>query len=130
MIIKKLIRLSQHIEMGPLLLNIIWYQLLCFTPQKKLQSILVDYSFKDMVCFGDYSYATPHAKKMRGNGFNNFLLHVDQCIIFNLTRFVTATLIDKSRLNSLYPKLGFKVIKYFVASPNFKRLASNFIMSQ
>ena len=64
----------------------------------KLQSMFVDYVVTQMGCFDDYSNAAPHSKTMRGNGINNFLLQVAQCIIFNQTKFVTVTLISKARL--------------------------------
>ena len=35
-------------------------------------------------------------------------------------KFVTATLISEARLNSLYSRLGFNIIKDFAASPNFE----------
>ena len=56
--------------------------------------MLVDYSGTDMGCFDDYLDAEPRAKIMRGDGITTFLLHVDQCIISNQTKFVTATLIS------------------------------------
>ena len=60
--------------------------------------MLVDYKVKDIGCFDDYSNAAPRAKTMRGNGINTFFLHADQCITFNQTKFVTATLITQARL--------------------------------
>ena len=63
---------------------------------------------------------------MRGNCINTFLLHVAQCISFNQTKFVTATSIAKARLKSIYSRSGFKVIKYFATSPNFKEARKQF----
>ena len=57
-----------------------------------LQSILVYYAVTEMGCFDYYFIAAPHAKTMRGNGINTFLLHVSQCITFNQKEFI-ATLI-------------------------------------
>ena len=48
----------------------------------KLQSMSVDNAVTEMGCFGDYSYAEPRAKKMRGDCITTFLLHVSQCITF------------------------------------------------
>ena len=79
-----------------------------------------------MGCFDNYSDAEPHAKIMRGNRITNFLLHVSHCIIFNQTKFVTATLIAGAWLKSLYSRLGFKVIKDFATSPNFEEAHGKF----
>ena len=49
-----------------------------------------------MVCFDDYLDDAPHAKSIRGNGITLFLLHVSQCMTFNQTKFVTATIIAKA----------------------------------
>ena len=83
-----------------------------------LQSMLLDYTVTYMGAFDDYSDAAPRAKTMRGNGITTFLLHVAQCITFNLKN-VIATLIAEARFNSLYSRLDFKVIKYFATSTNF-----------
>ena len=88
--------------------------------------MLVDYAVTEMGCFGDYSDTVPHAKTMRGNGITNFLLHVSQCIIFNQTKFVTATLIAGAWLKSLYSRLGFKVNRDFATSPNFEEACKRF----
>ena len=53
-------------------------------------------------------------------------LHVSKCITLNQTEFVTATLIAKARLNSLYSRLGFKVIKNFAASTKFEEARERF----
>ena len=63
--IKKLINLQQHMDICTLILKVIWYQLLCFTP-KKIQSMLLDYEVIEMVCFHDYSDAATHTKKNEG----------------------------------------------------------------
>ena len=52
--------------------------------------------------------------------------HVDQCINFNQTQFVTETLIAKASLKSLYSRLGFKVIRDFATSPNFEKACNQF----
>ena len=83
--------------------------------------MLVYYAVTEMGCFGVYLDAAPRAKTMRGNGITTFLLYIAQCITFNQTKFVTATLIAEASLKSLYPSLGFKVIKYFETSPNFEK---------
>ena len=78
-----------------------------------------------MGCFDDYSDATSHSKKMSGNGITTFLLQVTQCITFN-QKIVTATLIAEAYLKSLYSKLDFKVIKYFMTSLNFEKARKQF----
>ena len=83
--------------------------------------MLVDYSVTDMGCFDEYSDAVPRDQKMRGNGINTFILNVAQCINFNQTKFVTATIISEARLKSLYSRLYFKVIIYLVISTNFEK---------
>ena len=45
---------------------------------------------------------------------------------FQSKTIVTATLISKSRLKSLYSRLDFKVIKNFVESPNFEKARKHF----
>ena len=82
--------------------------------------MLVDYAITDMGCFDDYSYAAPCAKNMTVNGISTFLLHVAQCITLRQTNIVTETLIFEALLKSFYSRLGFKVIKDFATSPNFK----------
>ena len=84
------------------------------------QSMFVDYAVIEMVLFDDYLDAAPRAKKIRGNGITNFPLQFYQCITFNQTKFVTATLIIEAQLKSLYSRLGFKIIKYFATSTNFE----------
>ena len=76
--------------------------------------------------FDDYSDSAPRAKKMKGDGINTFLLNFSQCITFNQTKFVTATLIAEASLKSLYSRLGFKFIKYFSTSPNFEKACKRF----
>ena len=88
--------------------------------------MLVDYAVTEMCCFDDYSDAAPFSKTMRRNSITNFLLNVTQCITFNQTKFVTATLIDEAWLKLLYSKLGFKVIKDFATPPNFEEARKRF----
>ena len=82
--------------------------------------MLVDCAVTEMGCFDDYSDANPRAKTMRGSGMTTFLLNVAQCITFHQTNLVTATIIAEALLKSFYSSLGFKVIKYFMTSPNFE----------
>ena len=63
---------------------------------------------------------------MRVNGITTFLLHVFQCITFNLTEFVTETLIYEARLKSSYSRLSLKVIKDFSRYPNFEVACKQF----
>ena len=88
--------------------------------------MLVDYAVTEMGCFDDYLDAAPRAKTIRGNGITAFLLHVAECITFNQTKCVIATLIEKGRLKSLYSRLGFKVIKDYLTSPNFEEARERF----
>ena len=81
--------------------------------------MLLDYAVTYMVFFEDYSDAAPHAKTMRGNGINNFILNFYQFITFNQTTFVTSALTNEARLKLLYSRLGFNVIKEFATSPKF-----------
>ena len=67
----------------------------------------------------DYLGAAPKGKSMRLNGITTFLLHISLCIIFNQIDCVKTKLIFNVSLRSFYSRLGFKVIKYFAASPNF-----------
>ena len=62
----------------------------------------MDYAVTEMVCFDDYSDAAPRAKTRRGNGITTFLLHVDQCITYRKTTFVTETVIVEASLKSFY----------------------------
>ena len=91
-----------------------------FLYSNTLKSLLLDYAVTDMGCFDDYSDAAPRAKIMRRNGITNFCLHLSQCITFHQTIFSTATLISEASLKSFYSRLDFKVIKYFLAYPNFE----------
>ena len=91
-----------------------------------LKIMLLGYAVTEMGCFDDYSDAAPRAKTMRVNGITKFLLHVAQFITFSQTNIVTATLIYQAQLNSLYPRLGFKVIKDFATSPNFEEALYKF----
>ena len=88
--------------------------------------MLVGYAVIEMGCFDDYSDAAQRAKILRGNVITTFILHVSQCITFNQTEFVTPTLISEASLRSLYSRLGFKVIKKFVISPNFEKARKQF----
>ena len=86
----------------------------------------VDYAVTEMGSLDDYSDAAPQGKSMRGNGITTFLLHVDQCIIFNEKNRVKTILIAKVLLKSFYSRLGFKVIKVFTNSPNFEEACKRF----
>ena len=97
--IKKLMHLRQHMDIGTLLFTVVLYQLLCVFYLNTLQIILVDYAVIDMGFLYDYSDAAPCAKIMRVNSITTFLLHVSQCITFNQIKFSTATLIVEARLN-------------------------------
>ena len=97
-----------------------------FSSSEKLQSMLVGYAVIEMVCFDDSLYAAPHSKTMRGDCITLFLLHIYRFIIVNKTRFVTETLVAKDWLNSLYSRLGFKVIKDFVIYPNLEEACEQF----
>ena len=83
--------------------------------------MLVDYSVTEMVWFDDYLDAVPRSKKMRVNGITPFIFHVAQCITFHRTIVFTETLIAKAFLKSFYSRLGFKIIKDFLTSHNFKK---------
>ena len=63
---------------------------------------------------------------MRGNGITTFLLHVAQCIILKQKNRVKTILISDASLKSFYSRLGFKVIKDFVNSPNFEEARKQF----
>ena len=109
---KKLMHLCQHMEMGPLIFTIIWYQMLCFTTQTNFKVCwwimqLHKWVALMIICM------LHHVQKMGVNSITTFLLNISQCITFNQTKFVIATLIAKARLKSLYLRLGFKVIKDF-----------------
>ena len=116
---KKLTQLRQHMQMGPLTFTIIWYKLLCFITQINLKvcwwitqlHIWVDLM---IICMLHHL-----PKKTRGNGITIFILHVAQCITFDQKTIVTATLIAKEFLKSLYSRLGFKFIKDFSTYPDF-----------
>ena len=82
--------------------------------------MLVNYAFTEMGCFGYYLDAAQHAKTMMVNGITTFLLHVSQCITFNQTSFVTATIFSKALLKSFHSRLCFNVIEYLATSPNFE----------
>ena len=86
-----------------------------------LKSMLVNYAVTEMVWFDEYLDADPRAKNMGGNGITTFLLHVAQCISFCQTKFVTETLISEAYCKSVYPILGFKVIKDSATSPHFEK---------
>ena len=69
-------------------------------------------------------------QKMRANGITTFILHVSQCITFNKTKFVAATLIAEAPLKSLYSRLvsrWLKMLRHLLVS---KRLANDFVMSK
>ena len=55
-----------------------------------------------------------------------FLLHVDQCIIFNLTNQAKTILIANVSLKTFHSRLGFSVIKDFAASTNFEAARRQF----
>ena len=58
--------------------------------------MLVEYAATEMGSLDEYSDAAPKRKSIRGNGITTFLLHVAQCIIFNLKNRVKTTLIAKA----------------------------------
>ena len=97
-----------------------------FSNSDTLKSMLVDYAVIEISRFDGYLDAATRAKTIRGNGINNFILHVSQCITFDQTKVFTATLISKARLKSLYSRLCFKVIRDFATSPNFKKACKQF----
>ena len=76
-----------------------------------------------------YSSAYPNHKSIRGNGITTFLLHVAQCIIFNLTNHVKTIIIANVSLKTFYSRLGFKVfLKILWLLIILNRLAANLIM--
>ena len=83
--------------------------------------MLVDNADTEMGCFDDYLDAAPRAKTMRG-----FLLHVDQCITFCKTKFVTAPIINEASLKPFYSRLDSKDMKDFSISPNFEEARKQF----
>ena len=97
-----------------------------FSYSETLEIMLVDYAVTEIGFLGGYSDADPQGKSMRGNGITTFLLHVTQCIVFNQTNRVKATLIADASLKSFYSMLGFKVIKDFANSPNFEEARKRF----
>ena len=74
----------------------------------------------------DYSDADPNQKIIRGNGITTFILHVAQCIIFKQTNCIKKILIADTSLKSFYSRVGFKVIKDFATSTNFKEACRRF----
>ena len=100
--------------------------MLRFSTQIHFKVCWVYYAFIEKGCFDDFLDAAPRAKKIRVNGVTTFLLHVDQSITFNQTKFVTETLIFEARLKELYSRLGFKVIKDFATSPTFEKARKRF----
>ena len=87
--------------------------------------VLVYYAVTDMGCFDDYLDDTPRSKKMRGMVLLPFFCMLPN-VPFLIKNVVTATLIAESLFKSLYSRLGFKVIKYFAASPNFEKSRKQF----
>ena len=79
-----------------------------------------------MGCFDEFLDTAPGDKTMRGNGISTFLLHVAQCIPYHLKKIVSATLISNASSKSFYSRLGFKVIKDIVISPNFGEAHNRF----
>ena len=65
--------------------------LVVFFYSNKIKSMMVDYSVREMGCFGDYFDAAPPDKTIRGNGTTTFLFHVPQCILFRQTNIFTST---------------------------------------
>ena len=97
-----------------------------FSYSETLESMLVEYVASEMGFLDDYSDADPNNKGIRGNGITTFLLHIAQCIIFNLTNRVKKILIANASLKSFYSRLGFTVIKDFATSTNFEVARSQF----
>ena len=83
--------------------------------------MLVEYAATEMGFLEDYLDADPNHKIIRGDVITTFLLHVDQCIIFNKKNRVKTTLIANALLKSFYSRLVFKVIKYFMTYPNLEK---------
>ena len=54
-----------------------------FSYSESLKSMLVEYVGTEMGFLAGYTDADPYHKSIRGNGITTFILHVDQCIIFN-----------------------------------------------
>ena len=88
--------------------------------------MLVEYAATEMGFHDDDSDADTNHRSIRGNGITTFLFHIAQCIIFNLTDHVKTILISNASLKSFYSRLGFKVIKDFATSTNFKAARSQF----
>ena len=88
--------------------------------------MLIEYASTEMGFLDYYSDADPNHKSIRGNGITTFLLHVAQCIIFNLTNHAKKILIANASLKTFYSRLGLSVIKDFVTSTTFEAACRQF----
>ena len=88
--------------------------------------MLIEYASTEMGFLDYYSDADPNHKSIRGNGITTFLLHLAQCIIFNLTNYVKKILIANASLKTFYSRLGFSVIKDFVTSTTYEAARRQF----
>ena len=88
--------------------------------------MLVEYTSTEMGFLDNDFDADPNQKSIRGNGITTFLLHIAQCIIFNLTNRVKVILIANASLKSFYSRLSFKVINYFSTSTNLEEAHRQF----
>ena len=91
-----------------------------------LVSMLVEYATTKMGFLVDYLDDDTNHKSIRGNCITTFLLHVTQCIIFNLKNRVKTILIADASLKSFYSRLGFKVIKDYETSTIFEKACRQF----
>ena len=114
MMIKNLMHLLQHM-----------ISVVVFFYSNTRQGMLMDYAVTEMFWFDDYFDAASPAKTMRGNCITTFLCTFPN-VSPSINKNVTATLIFKAYLKSIYSRLGFKVVKYFETSPHFEKACKQF----
>ena len=118
MMMKRLIHLHQHMEMNPLVIIVIWYQLLCFSTQIRFKVcwwITQLHIWVDLMII----WMLHQVPKQWGE----MVLLTFFCTLPNvsLSNFLTVKIIAEASLKSLYSKLDFKVINHFTTSINFEK---------
>ena len=120
MMIKNIMHLHQHMEMGPLIFTVILYQL--FSSPTQIHFKVCWWITQLQIWVALMIIRMMHyVPKQWGEMVSLPLFSTFPNVSLSIKNIFTVTRISEARLKSLYSRLGFKVIKDFATSTNSKK---------